>query len=179
MLCAIATLLAAGQLLFAPLHSTRLPWLRYAVEISGINALLLLVMALCGICAALYHIGSVAKLNASAGGRLGGLINLMLAALGAAAIADNALALLLLLELAALCGYFLIVHAPNAKSLRAGHSQFLLMRLGTLLLVIAFALIYTHSHSLQFSVIRATPLPDALRNGVFLLALAGFGILPG
>lgn len=179
LLCAIATLLAAGQLLFAPLHSARLPWLSYAVEISGINALLLLVMALCGICAALYHIGSVAKLNVSAGGRLGGLINLMLAALSAAAIADNALALLLLLELAALCGYFLIVHAPNAKGLRAGHSQFLLMRLGTLLLVIAFALIYTHSHSLQFSVIRATPLPDALRNGVFLLALAGFGIFAG
>ncbi|CAI1509207.1 proton-conducting transporter transmembrane domain-containing protein [Serratia ficaria] len=179
LVCAIATLLAAVEMLFAPRHSARLPWLNYAVEISGLNALLLLVMALCGICAALHHLGSLAKPGTGARGRLAGLTNLMLAALSAAVMADNALALLLPLELAALCGYFLIVHTPNAKSLRAGHSQFLLMRLGTLLLVIAFALIYSHSHSLQFSVIRATPLPDALRSGVFLLALGGFGIFAG
>ncbi|CAI0928801.1 proton-conducting transporter transmembrane domain-containing protein [Serratia grimesii] len=179
LLCAIATLLTALSMLFTPLHSARLPWLDYAVEISGPNALLLLVIALSGICTALYHAGCILSLNARVRGRIGGLTNLMLAALSAAVMADNALALLLLLELAALCGYFLIVHAPGAKSLRAGHNQFLLMRLGTLLLVIAFALIYTHSHSLVFSVIRATPLPDALRNGVFLLALTGFGIFAG
>ncbi|SPZ56136.1 Hydrogenase-4 component B [Serratia quinivorans] len=179
LLCAVASLLAALQMLFAPLHSDRLPWLHYAVEISGLNALLLLVMALSGIFAALYHAGSLSRLNPHARGRQVGLINLMLAALSAAVMADNALALLLLLELAALCSYFLIVHAPSAKSLRTGHSQFLLMRSGTLLLVLAFALIYSHSHSLQFSVIRATPLQDALRNGVFLLALAGFGIFAG
>ena len=149
LLCAVASLLASVQMLFAPLHSARLPWLHYAVEISGLNALLLLVMALCGVFAALYHAGSLSRLNPRARGRLAGLSNLMLAALSAAVMADNALALLLLLELAALCSYFLIVHAPSAKSLRTGHSQFLLMRSGTLLLVLAFALIYSHSHSLQ------------------------------
>lgn len=50
LLCAIATLLAALSMLFTPLHSARLPWLNYAVEISGPNALLLLVIALSGIC---------------------------------------------------------------------------------------------------------------------------------
>ncbi|WP_265557096.1 proton-conducting transporter membrane subunit [Serratia grimesii] len=179
LLCALAALLAALSMLFTPLHSARLPWLHYAVEISGPNALLLLVIALSGVFTALYHAGYIHRLNPRARGRIGGLTNLMLAALSAAVMADNAIALLLLLELAALCGYFLVAHSPGAKSLRAGHNQFLLMRLGSLLLVIAFTLIYAHSHSSVFSVIRATPLPDALRNGVFLLALAGFGIFAG
>lgn len=61
LLCAVASLLAAVQMLFAPLHSARLPWLHYAVEISGLNALLLLVMALSGIFAALYHAGKIGR----------------------------------------------------------------------------------------------------------------------
>ncbi|WP_337262002.1 MULTISPECIES: proton-conducting transporter transmembrane domain-containing protein [unclassified Serratia (in: enterobacteria)] len=179
MLCAITALLAAVPMLFSPLHSAVLPRLYYAVEVSGLNALLLLVIALSALCAGLYHSGWLHTLSTRQRGRIGGLTHLLLAALSAGVMADNAIALVLLLELAALCGYFLIGKPQDEKGQRAGHNQFLLARLGTLLLIVAFALVATHSHSLQFSAIRATPLPDTLRSGVFLLALAGFGIFAG
>lgn len=178
-LCAAATLLSALQMLFTTSGSTRLPWLNYTVEIRGPNALLLLVIALSGLYAGLFHAGWLPRLKNQIAGRAGGWVNLMLAALSAAVMADNALALLLLLELAALCGYFLIVKNADSKSQNAGQSYFLLTRLATLLLIGAFALVYFHSHSLQFSVIRATALPDGVRTGVFLLALAGFAIYAG
>ncbi|AHY09227.1 proton-conducting membrane transporter [Serratia plymuthica] len=184
--CGIGTLLvslaataAALPWLFTTPHPARLPWLHYAVEISGLNALLLLVIALSNLFVGLYLCHWLTTLNDHNRTRQGSLMLLMPAALSAAVMADNALALVLLLELAALCGYFLIVRRQDAKSQQAGHSQFLLMRFGTLLLVAAFTLIYSQTHSLQFSTLREIALPSALRSGAFLLALAGFGIYAG
>ncbi|WON78634.1 proton-conducting transporter membrane subunit [Serratia sp. UGAL515B_01] len=178
-LCAVATLLSALQMLFMTPGSTHLPWLNYAVEIRALDALLLLVIALCGLCAGLFHAGWLPTLKNQINRWMGVWANLMLAALSAAVMADNAAALLLLLELAALCSYFLIVKKADSKSQSTGQSYFLLTRLATLLLIVAFALVYFHSHSIQFSVIRATVLPEGVRTAVFLLTLAGFGIYAG
>jgi formate hydrogenlyase subunit 3 len=178
-LAALTSLFAAMLMLISPQRQASLPWLHYGIEISGVNALLLLTIAISALCVGFYHCGSLSLLSDKERIRLSGLTNLLLAALSAAVMADNAVSLLLLLELSALCGYLLIVKKQDVKSQRAGHNQFLLTRLGTLLLIAAFALIYQHSHSLQFSVIRATALPDAIRNLVFLLALIGFGLFAG
>ncbi|TCV99264.1 proton-conducting transporter transmembrane domain-containing protein [Biostraticola tofi] len=178
-IAALASLIAAWQMRFTVPQHASLPWLGLGVEQSGLNALLLLVVAVSALWLGLYHWGWLATVAARRRARIASLSHLMLAALSAAVMADNAVTLTLMLELSALAGYFLVVQPGEAKSQAAGHSQFLLARLATLLLIAAFSLLYLHLHSLQFSVIRTAQLPDALRNAVFLLALGGFGIVAG
>ncbi|MFI8416277.1 proton-conducting transporter membrane subunit [Serratia sp. NPDC078593] len=178
-LVSLAASAAALPWLFSPPHHANLPGLLYAVEISGLNALLLLTLSLSNLFVSLYLCPWLATLKTRSRARQGSLILLLPATLNAAVMADNALAMVLLLELAALCSYFLIAGRHDAKNQQASHSHYVLMRLGTLLLVAAFALIYSQIHSLQFSAMRTTVLPAALRDGVFLLALAGFGIYAG
>ena len=87
--------------------------------------------------------------------------------------------MILMMEIAALCAYFMIVQADDVKSRRAGLNQFLSGRLGTLCLILAFALLHHASSSLDFEVLRHTTFTPGIKSLAFLLALAGFGLYAG
>ncbi|MTD27647.1 proton-conducting transporter transmembrane domain-containing protein [Erwinia sorbitola] len=180
MLACAAVMIAAVQMLngSAPAILT-LPALPYHASFSPVNALLLLAMSVTAFFSSLYACAWLANARPHQRARTGLSGNLLLAALTAAAISANAVELILMMEIAALCAYFLIVQADDVKSRRAGQNQFLSGRIGTLCLILAFALLHHASGSLDFEVLRHTTFTPGTKSLAFLLALAGFGLYAG
>lgn len=180
MLASLAVILAAMQILHSgPAQSITLPVLHFAAEFSPLNGLLLLAMAVPALFCSLYACAWLNGVNQRKRARTGLLCNLLLAALTAAAISANGAGLILMMELAALCAYFLIVQTDDVKSRRAGLNQFLSGRLGTLCLILAFALLHHASGSVNFDVLRHTELTPGVKSLAFLLSLLGFGLYAG
>ncbi|MFS7383156.1 proton-conducting transporter membrane subunit [Rahnella inusitata] len=180
MLASLAVILAAMQILHSgPAQSITLPLLHFAAEFSPLNGLLLLAMAVPGLFCSLYACAWLNGVNQRKRARTGLLCNLLLAALTAAAISANGAGLILMMELAALCAYFLIVQTDDVKSRRAGLNQFLSGRLGTLCLILAFALLHHASGSVNFDVLRHTEFTPGVKSLAFLLSLLGFGLYAG
>ncbi|MCK9522451.1 MAG: hypothetical protein M0R76_05310 [Proteobacteria bacterium] len=91
--------------------------------------------------------------------------------------ADNAILFLLLWEIMAVSGYFVVAaedHTPEAKS--AGFVYFTATRIGTLALIAAFALLYPLLDLFRFPAAGALPAHPPL---VFFLFLLGFGLKAG
>ncbi len=180
MLASLAVILAAMQILHSgPAQSITLPVLHFAAEFSPLNGLLLLAMAVPPLFCSLYACAWLNGVNQRKRARTGLLCNLLLAALTAAAISANGAGLILMMELAALCAYFLIVQTDDVKSRRAGLNQFLSGRLGTLCLILAFALLHHASGSVNFDVLRHTEFTPGVKSLAFLLSLLGFGLYAG
>ena len=180
MLASLAVILAAMQILHSgPAQSITLPVLHFAAEFSPLNGLLLLTMAVPALFCSLYACAWLNGVNQRKRARTGLLCNLLLAALTAAAISANGAGLILMMELAALCAYFLIVQTDDVKSRRAGLNQFLSGRLGTLCLILAFALLHHASGSVNFDVLRHTEFTPGVKSLAFLLSLLGFGLYAG
>ena len=180
MLASLAVILAAMQILHSgPAQSITLPVLHFAAEFSPLNGLLLLAMAVPALFCSLYACAWLNGVNQRKRARTGLLCNLLLAALTAAAISANGAGLILMMELAALCAYFLIVQTDDVKSRRAGLNQFLSGRLGTLCLILAFALLHHASGSVNFDVLRHTEFTPGVKSLAFLLSLLGFGLYAG
>lgn len=180
MVASAAVILAAVQGVMSGASVTlTLPLLSYHAELSPLNALLLLAISVCALFSSLWACAWLVDAPQRQRARTGLLCNLLLAALTAAAIASSALALILMMEMAALCAYFLIVQAEDAKSHRAGLNQFLSGRLGTLCLILAFALLHHASGSVAFEALRHTTFTPGIRSAAFLLALLGFGLYAG
>ena len=126
LLASIAVIAAAVQIVSGESSPvTALPVFALHVEFSPLNALLLLTIAVTALFSSLYACAWLAQVRQRQRARtaLGG--NLLLAALTGAAISASAVALILTMELAALCAYFLIVQVDETKSRRAGLNQFL------------------------------------------------------
>ena len=180
MVASAAVIVAAVQVLISGTSVTlTLPVVPYTAELSPLNALLLLAMSVTALFSSLYACAWLAHARQRQRARTGLLCNLLLAALTAAAISATAVELILTMEMAALCAYFLIVQTDDVKSRRAGLNQFLSGRLGTLCLILAFALLHHTSGSVSFDVLRHTAFTPGIKSVSFLLALAGFGLYAG
>ncbi|PBI80065.1 NADH dehydrogenase [Rahnella victoriana] len=180
MVASAAVIVAAVQVLISGTSVTlTLPVVPYTAELSPLNALLLLAMSVTALFSSLYACAWLAHARQRQRARTGLLCNLLLAALTAAAISATAVELILMMEMAALCAYFLIVQTDDVKSRRAGLNQFLSGRLGTLCLILAFALLHHTSGSVSFDVLRHTAFTPGIKSVSFLLALAGFGLYAG
>src|SRR5476649_360389 len=184
-LASLAAIAAAWQALHnGQVQITPLPLLHYLAEFNPLNALLLLAMSLPALFCSLYACAWLNGVNQRKRARTGLLCNLLLAALTAAAISANGAGLVLMMELAALCAYFLIVQTDDVKSRRAGLNQFLSGRLGTLCLILCFALLYYASgiqeiEGLSFELLRHTAFTPGVKSLAFLLSLLGFGLYAG
>src|SRR5471032_2298622 len=182
MIASLAATAAALQIIHGgPAQSIPLPVLRFAAEFSPLNGLLLLAMSVPALFCSLYACAWLHGVNQRKRARTGLLCNLLLAALTAAAISANGAGLILMMELAALCAYFLIVQTDDVKSRQIGLNQFLSGLLGTLCLILCFALLYYASGSqemegLSFELLRHTAFTPVVKSLAFLLALTGFGL---
>jgi hydrogenase-4 component B len=97
-------------------------------------------------------------------------------------LAGGVVTFLVAWESMALLCYVLILHRPRDERVAGGAFWFLaLSEAGFVLIVAAFAILATQTHSLQLDVIatRAHLVPGAWRDTAYLMALAGFGFKAG
>jgi hydrogenase-4 component B len=108
--------------------------------------------------------------------------NLALAAALAVFAAANVVTFLVAWESVALLCYLLILRHPRSNTVAAGAFWFLaLSETGFVLIIAAFVILATKTHSMQLDVIaaRAHFVPAGWRDAAYLLALAGFGFKAG
>ncbi len=94
------------------------------------------------------------------------------------ACADNIITFALAWELMSLSSYFLVIYDFEKTSVRrAGYMYFIFAQAGAMMIFVAFALIYSHVGSLDFSSFSAVP--DTAKALIFTLAFIGFGSKAG
>uniref|UniRef100_A0A7C2I3P3 NADH:quinone oxidoreductase/Mrp antiporter transmembrane domain-containing protein n=1 Tax=Ammonifex degensii TaxID=42838 RepID=A0A7C2I3P3_9THEO len=112
----------------------------------------------------------------------GALYNLLFLALIFTVLSGDMVGFLISWEIAAIISY-LLVNFKYEKPLvtRAGLVMIVMGEVGTVLMMAAFVLLYNYTGHLDFAGIRAFAgtLPAGVKNAVFFLALAGFGIKAG
>lgn len=160
--------LAAGSavLLGGSAAQAVMPLIRHTVLLTPLNAIWLVTFGLCGLFISLFNIDWHRHQHVKANGLL---VNLLMATAVLTVIASNLGALVVMAEIMALCGVFLTGCSASGKL------WFALGRLGTLLLALACWLVWQRFGTLDFAVLRGQP----LGNDVWLLVVAGFGLLAG
>lgn len=147
-----------------------IPVIHHSIALTPLNAIWLLTFGLCGLFISLFNIDwhrhSQTKPN-------GLLVNLLLATAVCAVIASNLAALVVMAEIMALCGVFL------TGCMQSGKLWFALGRLGTLLLALACWLTWQRYGTLDLVLINERTQMLPLGADIWLLGMAGFGLLAG
>ena len=136
-----------------------MPFIGHGVQITPLNAIWLITLGLCGLFVSLYNIDWHR--------------HLLMAAAVCAVAASNLGTLVVMAEIMALCAVFLTGCSKEGKL------WFALGRLGTLLLALACYLVWQRYGTLELRLLdlRTQELP--LGSDIWLLGVAGFGLLAG
>ena len=147
-----------------------MPFIGHSVQITPLNAIWLITLGLCGLFVSLYNIDWHRNPQVKANGLL---VNLLMAAAVCAVVASNLGTLVVMAEIMALCAVFLTGCSKECKL------WFALGRVGTLLLAIACYLVWQRYGTLELRLLdlRTQELP--LGSDIWLLGVAGFGLLAG
>ncbi|ALR77846.1 formate hydrogenlyase subunit 3 [[Enterobacter] lignolyticus] len=147
-----------------------MPLIHHSVLLTPLNAIWLITLGVCGLFVSIYNIDWHRHPQTKSNGLL---LNLLLAAAVCAVVASSLGALVVMAEIMALCAAFLTGCAQSGKL------WFALGRLGTLLLALACWLVWQRYGTLDLSAlnVRAQMLP--LGSDIWLLGVAGFGLLAG
>ena len=104
--------------------------------------------------------------------------NILIASMVLVTTAGNMLTLALVWEIMSVSSFFLVIYDYEKETSRtAGYLYFLFAQAGALIIFAAFAVIFSHTASFEFS--GAATLPESTKLLVFLLAFVGFGSKAG
>ena len=147
-----------------------MPFIGHSLQITPLNAIWLITLGLCGLFVSLYNIDWHRHPQVKANGLL---VNLLMAAAVCAVVASNLGTLVVMAEIMALCAVFLTGCSKEGKL------WFALGRIGTLLLAVACYLVWQRYGTLELRLLdlRTQELP--LGSDIWLLGVAGFGLLAG
>ncbi|MCL2894449.1 hydrogenase 4 subunit B [Brenneria tiliae] len=177
-LCAIAAalpLLRAGTALTAGIAAPVAAFAPLTLRLDPLAAFMMLLISLLMVVIALYSLAYLREHRGRAGS-IGFLVNLLAAAMTALVCVDNAAYFIILFEVMTLCAGALMTSAQAAG---AGRRYFFIAHCGTVLIILAFLLLYRASHSLDFADWRQVSLPASQASAVFVLAFVGFGATAG
>ena len=176
---AAAPVLADGQAVAVTLAGP-FPFASFALRLDGLAALMVATIALVSAAAALFGITYAQEEYAGRGvGVMGFFMNLFVAAMMMVAVADNALWFIVFFELMSLASFFLVTFEQDAEAIGAGWLYFVIAHAGSMLVLIAFLLLFAVTGSLDFATFRGAAVPASTASIVFLLALFGFGAKAG
>ena len=177
-----AIIIIAGRP-YTLVFSSILPLTGVALRLDGLGAFFLVVIGLLGVAAALYGFGySAGYTGRYSLGLLGAMFNLLLLALSVQVMADNALTFLIAWEGMSLAAYWLVLTEHDQPgTVRAGVWYIAITHAGFAALLAMFLLLSAGELTTSFTAMRAgaAALTPLARDGVFLLALFGFGAKAG
>jgi hydrogenase-4 component B len=161
-----------------------LPWSipegNFQVRLDALAGMFLAQIFLIGAAGSIYAIGYwSARKHPQTVGKLRIFYGLMVAGMALLVLADNSLLFLFGWEIMAIAGFFAVTSDDNLPAVReSGFVYFVATRLGTLLLILMFAVLRakTGSFSLEINGLAGT---SSTATAIFILGLVGFGMKAG
>lgn len=149
------------------------------LRLDQLAAFMVTVISLLAIVASCYSLSYVKEYLGKGAYVIGCFMNLFIASMVALMVIDNAFYFIIFFELMSLASYFLVISEQDEKAVNAGFLYFLIAHAGSMLIMIAFFLMYLESGSLDFASFRQLHLSPWMSSLVFLLAFFGFGAKAG
>lgn len=177
-LCSAVPILLNGQI---QLYTTPglFPFAAFSVRLDMLAAFMVTVISLLVTVCSLYSIAYVREYAGRGAGSMGGFMNLFIASMVGLVVMDNAFYFIILFEAMSLASWFLVISEQDRESVSAGLLYFFIAHAGSVLIMIAFFLMWRESGSLEFTAFRQLSLSPTLSSIVFLLAFFGFGAKAG
>ncbi|WP_369308910.1 hydrogenase 4 subunit B [Providencia rettgeri] len=155
------------------------PFAHFVVRMDGLAAFMVMVISLLVTVSALYSLNYVQEYCGRGAWSMGFFLNIFIASMVALVVMDNAFYFIILFEMMSLASWFLVIADQDDKSIRAGLLYFFIAHAGSILIMIAFFLMWRQSGSLDFDSFRQLTLSPTMASIVFLLGFFGFGAKAG
>lgn len=155
------------------------PFAAFSIRIDPLAALMVLVISLVTIAAGLFSLSYLKGYLGRGAAAIGFFMNLFIASMVMVAIVDNAFYFILFWEGMTIASYFLVVCERDDAAVDAGFIYFFIAHAFSMLVMVAFLLLFMETGSLEFAAFRAPAPPTWLASIIFLLALFGFGAKAG
>lgn len=173
-----AQVLLSGQgILFAV--PTCFSFVAFSVRMDMLGAFMVFVISLLVLATSVYSLAYVREYAGRGAWAMGFFMNTFVASMVALVVVDNAFWFLVFFEMMSLASYFLVIFDQDKEAVSAGFLYFLIAHAGSVLILIAFFILYSQSGSLEFASFRQLRLSAPVASAVFLLAFFGFGAKAG
>ncbi|WLI75861.1 hydrogenase 4 subunit B [Kosakonia sp. H02] len=172
------TALNAGQVLIWQAAGP-FDFAHFVVRMDSLSAFMLLVISLLVTLCGLYSLAYAREYLSKGPGAMGFFMNLFIASMAGLVVMDNAFWFIVLFEMMSLASWFLVITDQDDESIRAGMLYFFIAHAGSVLIMVAFFLMWRQSGSLDFASFRTLSLAPGTASAVFLLAFFGFGAKAG
>lgn len=151
----------------------------FVVRMDSLAAFMVLVISLLVTLCGLYSLAYVREYLGKGAAAMGFFMNLFVASMVGLVVMDNAFWFIVLFEMMSLASWFLVIADQDDESIHAGLLYFFIAHAGSVLIMVAFFLMWRQSGSLDFDSFRQLQLSRGLASAVFLLAFFGFGAKAG
>lgn len=173
-------LLSSEDKVFLGSFITGIPYIKLEFSLDRLSAFFILALSLLAVCVSLYSIGYVSHYY---GKRNVGLFNFLsaifLLSMTGVFLSHNLVVFIVMWELMSLISFFLVIfEAEQPENRKAGILYLIMTHIGTAFLLVAFALVYKYSGSLNLDMDMHTA-PASVKNIIFICFLAGFGTKAG
>jgi hydrogenase-4 component B len=155
------------------------PFANFVFRLDGLAAFMVLVISLLVIVTAIYSFSYLTEYEDKGARYMGLFMNLFIGSMVGLVSVDNALYFLVFFEMMSLASYFLVITEQDDEAVDAGLLYFLIAHGGSVLIMIAFFILYRYTGSMDFDAFRQANLPAPAASTVFLLAFFGFGAKAG
>lgn len=177
-LLAVIPVLLSGQILTFAIAGP-FSFANFVVRLDGLAAFMVMVISLLVVVTSLYSLSYVQEYIGKGARYMGFFMNLFIASMVALVVVDNAFYFLVFFEMMSLASYFLVITEQDEEAVNAGLLYFLIAHAGSVLIMIAFFILYKESGSMDFDSFRQATLSTPTASVVFLLAFFGFGAKAG
>ena len=149
------------------------------IRFGALSGFMVLVISIVAIACSIYSLSYMREYLGKNAHRITALMNGFIPAMLALVVSDNGFYFVVLLEVISLTSYFLVRSDDTDTSRKAANQYLMLSSIGSVLVMLAFAIFYVHADSLNFSAFHQADLTNFQASIIFLLAFVGFGFKAG
>lgn len=177
-LCSALPLLFSGDVLHWSVAGP-FPFAAFSVRFDSLAAFMVTVISLLVTLCALYSLSYMQEYLGKGAASMGFFMNLFIASMVGLVVMDNGFWFIILFEMMSLASWFLVIADQSEESIKAGLLYFFIAHAGSVLIMVAFFLMWRESGSLEFESFRQLHLSAGMASVVFILAFLGFGAKAG
>lgn len=152
---------------------------QFTIQMNALSAFMVMVISLIVVAASIYSLQYLKEYQGKGAWGICFFLNLFVASMAVLVVVDNAFYFIVFFECMSLASYFLVLVEQTEQSVKAGLQYFFIAHAGSVLIMIAFFMLFRESGSLSFSDFSHLNLPAWESSVIFLLAFFGFGAKAG